>query len=134
MANPPGLIGGLQKFTAVSTGSALAPALTVFDGPGQVFFISAGNINAAARFLKMFDVAQAQTPTSSITGMVPDQSFIIPGNTAGAGTNLGQSGLPQATGVQYNNGLAIAFSSAMALTGASGCSDGDCNVSIWYRK
>ena len=126
---PVGLESGLNYFTLVNTSSVAAVALQVFTGPGQLFGGSFGSVAGVARYLKCWDVA-AGTPLS---GAPAAQSFIIPGNAAGAGSNIGPHGLPHNAGIQFFNGLVVALTPNIALADQSGAGGQDTNINLWWR-
>jgi len=81
----------------ISAGAAGGDPTVVKANPSSVKYLMASNINAAARYLKVYNKSSA--PTSSDT---PVHTFIIPGNTAGAGTNLAPEG-----GINLDKGFAF---------------------------
>lgn len=70
-------------------------------------YIAAYNLNAAARYLKVYD--KATTPTVGTD--TPILTLMLPGNTAGAGSNL-----PLPDGIALTNGLGIAITTGIADT------------------
>lgn len=126
---PVGQQSGLNQFTTVNVSGAAATVVQVFTGPGQLFGGSFGSVAAVARYLKCFDVAA----NTNISGASAVQSFIIPGNAAGAGSNLGPHGLAHNAGLQFVNGLAIALTANIALTDQSGAGGQDTNINLWWR-
>lgn len=66
----------------ISTASTNATLVKTW--PTTINGLTASNINAAPRYLKIYDLAVAPTVGTS----VPKHTYIIPGNTAGAGTNI----------------------------------------------
>lgn len=124
-----GLQGGLLVFSRIS--DATTNITLVKAGPTQVGFISCGNVNAAVRYLKLFDKGVAVTLGSG--NDLPVQTYIIPGGTAGAAANISISqSSPNMGGLQFYNGLCMALTTDNALTAASGVSLGDCVVNIGY--
>lgn len=125
---PIGSTGGLTGFSTVNTSGFSITQLTAF--PTQLCLVSLGNTSAAARYLKIFDSATAL----SAAGMSATWSFIIPGNTAGAGSNLTISqGPPTMGGLQLNAGLAFGITANAALTDQSGANAGEVNIVLGYR-
>lgn len=98
--------GGLSISRVIS--AATTNATSVKASAGQVFGWFASNVNAAARYLKLYNKASAPTVGSD----TPVMTILIPGNTAGAGTNI-----------EYTNGIAFATGIALALT--TGVADAD---------
>lgn len=123
-----GLVNGMPSKLLVSDGSAQAQLLQT--GPTQLLAVTAGNINAAARYVKFYDVAT--TPTSGLSCV---GQMIIPGNTAGAGSNLPVGFANPMTGFQFVNGLGVAISTTniIADTLVSFASAGDCTVWIGWK-
>lgn len=88
--------GGLTPHVAVST--AGANPTSVKAAPGRVYSIQAFNLNAFARFLKIYNKASA--PTVGSDPVV--KNLLIPGNTSGAGLVLSwPQGFALATGIAY---------------------------------
>jgi hypothetical protein len=74
--------------------------------------ISASNVNAAARYLKFYNKATAPTVGTD----VPVLTYIIPGNTAGAGTNIPLP--PQ--GINFSTGISFATTTEATDAGSTG--------------
>lgn len=96
------------QVTAATTGgytpskliSAAATNATVIKASaGTIGYLTASNINAAPRYLKIYNKATAPTVGTD----VPVHTFIIPGNTAGAGTNipLPPQGIALSAGISF---------------------------------
>lgn len=127
-----GTVNGANYWTIPGGASLPGSNLTLLaTTPVQLIAISAGNINAAARYVKIYDVAAlAQT---SIAGVPSAQTFIIPGNTAGGGTNIvSAAGTPFAA-MQLQHGLAVGLFEGPFDTAQSGVASGDCVLNVWYR-
>lgn len=86
--------------------AATTNATSVKASAGTVGYITASNVNAAARYLKIYNKASAPTVGTD----VPVHTFLIPGNTAGAGTNIP---LP-AQGTALSTGFAFAITTGVA--------------------
>lgn len=130
-----GIVGAL-----IATASGLnATVVQLTNQQSQLMFFSAGNNNAAPRFLRFFDTGVVSalnlTGATSGTGMQAAYIFEIPGNVAGAGSNLAISnGPPQMSGLQFNAGIAVAITSNYALADNSGVSGvNECFATIGYR-
>jgi hypothetical protein len=82
--------------------------VSVKAGAGQLYGIVATNINAAVRYLKLYNKASAPTVGTD----VPVMTIALPGNTAGAGL-----------AIDFANGIAFATGIAAALTTGVGDSD-----------
>ena len=80
---PIGNTNGLTYFSLITQSSGIS-LTQITNTPTQLCFFSMGNINAAARYLKVID---APGTVQSSAGFTASMSFIIPGNTAGAGSN-----------------------------------------------
>jgi hypothetical protein len=91
---------------------------------GKVGFIIASNINAAIRYLHLYDKAIAPT----IGTDTPVLTIPIPGSTTGGGAILNVE-----NGIQFNNGIAIAITTTnqtIPLTGNTAA--GEQVVSLGY--
>lgn len=127
---------GITGFMLTTASSGLAaPVVQLTPQSGQLMFFSAGNNNAAQRFLKFYDVVLGPTTGLSASGMTATYQFEIPGNAAGAGSNLAlSSGPPMMSGLQFLNGIAVAITQNQAIADASGISGvNDCFAVIGYR-
>jgi hypothetical protein len=93
---------------AKTISAASTNAVSVKASAGQLYGLVATNINAAARYLKLYNKASAPTVGTD----TPVMSIALPGNTAGAGI-----------AADFSNGIAFATGIAFALT--TGVSDSD---------
>ena len=91
--------GGYTPGKLVSAASTNATVIKA--SAGTLGYLTASNVNVAARYLKVYDKATAPAVGTD----VPVHTFIIPGNAAGAGTNVP---IP-AQGMAFANGIAIAL-------------------------
>lgn len=107
--------GGYTPGKLISAAST--NATSVKASAGTIGYITASNINAAARYLKLYN--KASTPTVGTD--TPVHTFLIPGNTAGAGTNIP---LPS-QGIGFSTGIAFALTTGAtdADTGAVAASE-----------
>lgn len=81
--------------------AATTNATSVKASAGTIGYITASNINASPRYLKIYNKASAPTVGTD----VPVHTFLIPGNTSGAGTNIP---IP-AQGIALGTGIAFAL-------------------------
>ena len=107
--------------TTFTLNSAASTNLTsVRVGPATVFSISASNINAAARFLKIYDKASAPVPASDrpvLTLAIPATGFIH---------------LPLFMGMRFTNGIALAITTVAADTDTTATAANEQKVAISY--
>lgn len=96
--------GGYTPGKLVS--AATTNATSVKASAGTLGHVSASNVNAAPRYLKFYNKASAPTVGTD----VPVLTYIIPGNTAGAGTNIPLP--PQ--GINFSTGIAFAITTGAA--------------------
>jgi hypothetical protein len=110
--------GGSVTVAAAATGgytpgklisAATTNATNIKPSAGTIGYITASSINAAARYLKVYNTSTAPTVGTDI----PIHTFLIPGNTAGTGTNIPLP--PQ--GILCSTGISIALT--------TGATDGD---------
>lgn len=88
--------------------AATTNATSIKSSAGNLFFLSASNTNASPRYLKLYNKASAPTVGTDVPVLV----FLIPGNTAGAGTNLGIN----IGGLRFTTGIALALTTGAADT------------------
>lgn len=98
--------GGLSTSRVVS--AATTNATNIKASAGQVYNITASNVNAAARYIHVYNSSGAPTCNTGIIN-----TFIIPGNTAGAGTNISL-----APGVAFGTGIGICITTSPDGTGS----------------
>lgn len=114
--------GGATPYKLVSAAST--NATSVKGSAGQVYMITASNVNAAARYLKLYNKASAPTVGTD----VPVHTFIIPGNTAGAGTNIP---VP-AVGLNFSTGIAFALTTEATDAGTTAVAASEIVVNLGY--
>ena len=86
--------------------AATTNATVIKASAGTLGYVQASNINAAARYLKFYNKA-----TAPVVGTdVPVHVWLIPGNTAGAGTNIP---IPS-EGVNFSAGISFALTAGAA--------------------
>lgn len=92
-------------------------ATSVKGSAGTIGYLTASNINASPRYLKIYNKATAPTVGTD----VPVHTFLIPGNASGAGTNIPipSEGIALGTGI----GLALTTGVADNDTGAVAAND-----------
>lgn len=107
--------GGYTPGKLISAAST--NATSVKGSAGTLGYITATNINASPRYLKLYDKATAPTVGSD----APVHTFLIPGNTAGSGIVIPLP--PQ--GAAFSNGIGFAITTGVADadTGAVAASD-----------
>lgn len=96
-------LSALKKISAASTNATSVKATA-----GQLYWLHVVNLNAAARYLKLYN----KTSSPTVGTDTPIHTFAIPGNTAGAGFAL-------------NFAVPITFSSGIALAITTGVADSD---------
>lgn len=114
--------GGATPVSTVSAASTNATSLKA--SAGQVYSVTASNINAAIAYLKFYNKASAPTVGTD----TPVYVFPIPGNAAGAGvTHSFPCGLEFTTGIAW----ALTTGATVASTGAVAASE--VIVSVGYK-
>lgn len=111
--------GGLTPHRRVST--ADTNAANIKASAGVLGAVIASNVNAAARYIHFYNTAG--TPTCN-TGII--NTFIIPGDTAGGGTNI-----PIPAGAVYGTGIGICITTATDGTGSVAA--GEIVVNTFYK-
>jgi hypothetical protein len=99
-------------------------AINVKASAGVVYGIFASNVNAAARYLKLYNKASAPTVGTD----TPVHTFIIPGNTAGAGTNIP---VPD-RGIDFGTGISFALTTESTVAGTTGVTANEIVVNLDY--
>lgn len=115
--------GGYTPGKLVS--AATTNATSVQGSATTVGWITASNVNAAARYLKIYNKATAPTVGTD----TPVQTFIIPGNTAGAGTNIPLP--PQ--GMALGTGFAFALTTEATDAGTTAVAANEIVVNYGYK-
>jgi len=100
-------------------------AVEVKDTAGQIYAIYATNINAAVRYLKIYNLADSNvTPGTS----VPAMTFPIPANAAGAGFFLSlEQGIAMGTGISFNLTTGVADNDNVAVAA------NEITVTVFYK-
>lgn len=115
--------GGLSFSKLIS---AATTNLTQIKGSaGQIYGIFATNINAAVRYLKVYNAASASVTVGTT---VPDMTLPIPANAAGAGFYLKW---PQ--GVAMGTGISIALTTGVADDDTGAVAANELTVHVFYK-
>jgi len=104
--------------------AATTNAASIKATAGTLGYIVAGNTNAAARFLKLYNKASAPTVGTDI----PVQTFIIPGGASGAGSNI----MLPVQGAAFTLGIAFAITGLIADADTTVIGAGDVCLSYGY--
>lgn len=114
--------GGLTPYHLRSAATNNATSLKA--AAGIVGLVTVSNTNAAARFVKFYNKASAPSPGSD----TPLQSYLVPGNTAGGGTNIP---IPLG-GLTFSTGIAFAIVAGESDTDNTSVAAGDLHLNIGY--
>jgi hypothetical protein len=115
--------GGATPINYISTASTNATSTK--GSAGTLYGIQAGNIDSAARYLKIYDKATAPTVGTD----TPVMTVMIPGNTSGAGNNI-----PITTaGIAFANGIAWALTTGMPVTDTGAVAASEITVNFQYK-
>lgn len=115
--------GGYTPGKIISAAST--NATLVKSSPGTVGYITVGSVNAAPRYLKLYN----QTTSPTVGTDVPVQTYIIPGNTAGAGSNIP---LPD-QGIALTVGIAWAITVEATDAGSTGVALNEITVNYGWK-
>jgi hypothetical protein len=118
----PGTSGGLSISRVIS--AATTNATSVKASAGQVYSIYAHNVNAAARFLKLYNKASAPTVGTD----TPVLTLPIPGNAAGAGFVWD---VPP--GIAFGTGIALAITAAVTDADTTAVAANEIVVNLLYK-
>lgn len=112
-------------WTPVSTVSAATTNATSLKGSaGQVGAVAVTNVNAAMRYLKLYDKATAPTVGTD----VPKYVIPLPGNTAGAG-----AALTFGAGLEFLLGIGWALTTGPTVADTGAVAASEIIVSIAYK-
>lgn len=117
----PATSGGLSKFHLV--GAATTNATNVKASAGQVYAITAFNVAATPAYLKFHNTAGTPTAGAGVT-----ETFLIPGNTAGAGLAINFD-----KGIAFATGIGISIVTGIADANASAIAADNVVVNIYYK-
>jgi hypothetical protein len=118
----PTTTGGLT--TSMTISAATTNATSVKASAGQVYGIYCSNINAAVRYLKLFNKASAPTVGTDVPVLV----FAIPGNTAGAGFAIEFS-----NGVAFGTGIAFCLTTGVTTADTGAVAANEQVVNLLYK-
>ena len=104
--------------------AATTNATTVKASAGQVGYIICSNLNASARYLKLYDKASAPTVGSD----TPVFTEVLPGSTTGGGIALN---IP--AGIAFANGISFALTTGIADADTGAVSASEISVNIGYK-
>jgi len=116
-----GVVGAIPYHLISAAGTN---ATSVKASAGILYGLAAGNINASPRYLKLYDSATAPSVGTS----VPVQTYIIPGNTAGAGSNYTFT-----YGKAFVNGIAFAITGGIADSDTTAINANEVVVDLDYK-
>lgn len=114
--------GGLTQHKTISAAST--NATSVKGSAGQVYGVQVFNLNASARYLKLYNKATAPTVGTD----TPVKTLLIPGNTAGAGLVLSW-----ANGLEFDTGIAFALTTGIADSDTGAVSANETAVNLDYK-
>lgn len=116
-------VGGYTPGQLIS--AATTNATNVKASAAKIGYITASNVNAAARYLKIYNKATSPTVGTD----TPVHTFLIPGNTAGAGTNIP---LPS-QGIELTNGFSFALTTGAAVSDTGAVAASELIVNYGYK-
>lgn len=114
--------GGLTPSMTISAAST--NATSVKGSAGQLYGLYVSNINAAVRYLKLYNKASAPTVGTDTPVLV----FAIPGNTAGAGFTIEFT-----NGVAFGTGIAFALTTGVATADTGAVAANEIVVNLGYK-
>lgn len=117
-------LGGATPYTYIATAAADQDAQVVKASPGTLYSVIVTSVNAAVRYLKIYDKASA--PSSADT---PVMILMIPGSTTGGGVTVP---IP-ACGLAFAAGIAIRLTTGVANNNASAVTTQEHVVSMIYK-
>lgn len=124
VTDTPATSGGLS-FVAVVASAANNNKTQVKGSAGQLYFISAQNLNASPRYLKVFNNTSAGVTAGTTAA---DFQFMIPGNTAGAGVVLNID-----KGIAMGTGITIMVTGAIGATDNTSISANEVTILVGYK-
>lgn len=114
--------GGLTISKTVSAAST--NATSVKGSAGQVYGWFCSNVNAAVRYLKLYNKATSPTVGTD----TPVMTIAIPGNTAGAGCTVEFT-----NGIAFGTGIALALTTEATDAGSTGVAASEIVVNLLYK-
>jgi hypothetical protein len=124
VATPAATTGGATPYHYIAAASANQDSQSVKGSAGTLYTIALGNVNAAVRFVKLYDKATA--PTS---GDTPVLTLIVPGATTGAGSNVP---IP-ACGIAFASGIGFRITTAISDGDTGAATSGDVTVNVIFK-
>lgn len=121
VTDTPSASGGLSKFHLV--GAATDNATNVKASAGQVYAITAFNLNAAARYLKFHNTSGTPTAGSGVT-----DAYLIPGNTAGAGLAINID-----KGIAFSTGIGITLVTGITDASTTAIGASEVVINVYYK-
>lgn len=117
----PATSGGLSKFHLV--GAATTNQTNIKNGAGQVYGITAFNVAATPAYLKFHNTAGTPTAGAGVT-----DTFLIPGNTAGAGVVINID-----KGIVFGTGIGITITAGIADADTTAIAASNVVVNVYYK-
>jgi len=117
----PATSGGLLKTHVVSAAST--NATIVKASAGQVYGIVAFNLNASPRYLKFHNTSGTPTAGTGVT-----DTYMIPGNTAGAGLVINFD-----KGIAFSTGIGITLVTGIADADTTGVAASEIVLQVYYK-
>ena len=114
------IAGGVSAYRTINL---LATGLVVKASPGNLYSINANNLNAAVRYLKIYNKATAATEADT-----PVFTIAITGSTVGVGTQLN---FP--AGVFFSAGISIRATTELADNGTTAPTASQTIVNLTYK-
>lgn len=114
--------GGATPSKTVSAAST--NATSVKASAGTLYGVQVSNVNAAVRYLKLYNKASAPTVGTD----TPVKTIAIPGNTAGAGNTIA---FPY--GVEFSTGIAFALTTEATDAGTTAVAANEIVVNLDYK-
>lgn len=121
VTDSPATSGGLSKFHLV--GAATDNATNIKASAGQVYSITAFNLSASPRYLKFHNTAGTPTAGSGVT-----DTFLIPGNTSGAGLVLNID-----KGIAFGTGIGITIVTGIADSNTTAIGASEVVINVYYK-
>jgi hypothetical protein len=115
--------GGATPYHYLAAAGANQDSQNVKASAGTLYTVACFNVNAAVRYLKLYDKATA--PTSADT---PVQTYAVPAATTGAGFVLS---LP--VGMSFANGIGFRMTTGQSDGDSGAVTAGDLALSITYK-
>jgi hypothetical protein len=127
VASTPAADGGLSVGPASGAkliSAATTNATSVKAGGGQIYGWSISNVNAAARFVKLYDKASAPTVGTD----VPVMTILVPGATTG-----GQAVYSAPAGIAFPTGIALAITTGVGNADTGAVAANEIVVNLFFK-